>query len=119
MFLLLLWLFVIFVLYVNGLTTAMWACIAVPVVLFLLLFDRSAGKPSRTAVREEQPVRIDHPHYISDDEYECSVCGRRFSLPLNSCPHCGVQFSGRKTDDTEYDDELDEELEMDEWDEEE
>ena len=119
MFLVLLWLFVILVLYANGLTTAMWVCIAVPVVLFLLmLLDRTAVKSSWPAEREEQHVRIDHPHYITNDEYECGTCGRRFGRPLDSCPYCGVRFSSRKTDETEYEDEEDEEMDMDEWDEE-
>ena len=35
------------------------------------------------------------------------------------CPNCGTRFTGTREDMTAYDDELEEELDMDEWDEEE
>ena len=64
-------------------------------------------------------VRIDHPHYVSRDEYECGVCGRRFRRDMMVCPYCGIQFESQVVDKDEYDEELEEELEMDDWDDEE
>ena len=61
-------------------------------------------------------VRIDHPHLIDSDDYECSICGRRFSRNQMSCPYCGVRFTDTKEDYEEFDEEEDE---WDAWDEEE
>ena len=59
---------------------------------------------------------IRHPHVIDPDDYECSVCGRRFSMDQAECPYCSARFTGRKTDDMEF---LLEEDELESWDEEE
>ena len=61
------------------------------------------------------PHRIDHPHVIDDDDYECSVCHRRFRKAGTVCPYCGTHFSGSVVDDGEFEDEEDE---LEAWDEE-
>ena len=63
--------------------------------------------------------RIDHRHYLDPDEYECPRCGAKFRSNTMQCPNCGTRFTGTREDMTAYDDELEEELDMDEWDEEE
>ncbi len=70
------------------------------------------GKDKRPA---NGPHRIDHPHVIDDDDYECSVCHRRFRKAGMVCPYCGARFSGRIVDEEEYEDEEDE---LEAWDEE-
>ena len=79
------------------------------VIALGLLFG---GKGKRTP---GGPLRIDHPHIIDDEDYECSVCHRRFRKNVMSCPYCGVRFSGRVMDEREFDEEEDE---MAAWDEE-
>ena len=59
--------------------------------------------------------RIDHPHVIDPEDYECPVCHRRFPMNVMFCPGCGAQFSGRVADGREYEDEEDE---LEAWDEE-
>ena len=59
---------------------------------------------------------IYHPHVIDLDDYECSVCGRRFSKNRVECPYCNARFTDWKTDDMEF---LEEEDELESWDEEE
>ena len=60
-------------------------------------------------------TRIEHPHYIDDTDYECSVCGSRFDRASDTCPHCGAVFVHTEVDNEEYYEEEDEE---DAWDEE-
>lgn len=60
-------------------------------------------------------IRISHPHYISNTEYECSACGARFTLAYRSCPECKTLFTGTAVDNTEFEEEEEEE---DFWDEE-
>ena len=61
------------------------------------------------------PHRVDRPHVIDPDDYECSVCHRRFRKDQMVCPYCRTRFSGRVTDDEEF---LEEEDELEAWDEE-
>ena len=61
-------------------------------------------------------IIIRHPHVIEPDDFECSVCGRRFPKSQAECPYCNARFTGRKTDDMEF---LEEEDELESWDEEE
>ena len=68
----------------------------------------------RAGSSEKPRTRIERPHYISEDEYECGICGKRFDSPLSACPYCGVRFNRTETDEREYDDELEEEMDMDE-----
>ncbi len=103
------------VLAAKGDGTMLWILGGIAAVgLLCALFG---GKGGSSAASGERPrVRIDHPHVVSGDEYECTVCGRRFDRDTMTCPHCGVRFTDRKTDYEEFDDEEDE---MEAWDEEE
>ena len=75
------------------------------------------GKKSGVSAPSERPRhRIDHPHYYDPDDYECSVCGARFSQESTFCPNCGVRFNGIETDETEFIEEEDEEEFWDEMD---
>ncbi len=62
------------------------------------------------------PHRIDRPHVLDPDDYECSVCHRRFRKDQMVCPYCGTRFAERVTDEEEF---IDEEEELEEWDDEE
>lgn len=53
-------------------------------------------------------IRIYHPHYNGDDDYECSLCGCRFNDNRTICPNCDARFSRTDEDPTEYDMEEDE-----------
>ena len=61
------------------------------------------------------PHRIDRPHVIDPDDYECSDCHRRFRKDQMTCPYCGARFNGRVTDEEEF---IFEEDELEAWDEE-
>ena len=89
-------------------STALWILIGV----VILAACSGAGK----GVSRKGPHRIDRPHYIDDDDYECSVCGRRFDREQMSCPYCGSTFTDTEKDYGEFDEEEDE---WDAWDEEE
>ena len=52
---------------------------------------------------------------IDPDDYECSVCHRRFRKDVMACPYCGARFAGRETDEEEF---IFEEDELEAWDEE-
>ena len=80
--------------------------------IVILAACTSGGKknPSRN-----HPYRIDKPHVIDPDDYECSVCHHRFRKNVMVCPKCGTRFSDRKTDDEDF---LFEEDELEAWDEE-
>lgn len=98
----------------KGDHTFLWLIGGIAVLgLVCSLFCKSSGK---TASHERPRFRIDHPHYADHDDYECSICGHRFSRDSMSCPNCGVLFNGKKEDDTEWEEEEDE---WDTWDEEE
>ena len=88
-----------------------WIWIAF-IILIILVIAGSGRKGNRN--RQTKPYRIDHPHYITDDESECSVCGTRFSKKLASCPRCGTQFDSAETDEEEWYEEFDEECAWDE-----
>ncbi len=93
--------------------TVLWIVIG---VIVLAVLSGSKGKSSKSASSKGQPLRIDHPHIISDDESECSVCGKRFRGKSTVCPSCGARFTGSKEDCEEFDEEEDE---LEAWDEEE
>ena len=93
--------------------TVLWIVIG---VIILAALSGSKGKGSKSTSSKGQPVRIDHPHVISDDESECSVCGKRFRGKYSVCPSCGARFTGSKEDYEEFDEEEDE---LEAWDEEE
>ena len=99
--------------------TGFWIILGLLAVLLLA----SSGKQKKnagggSAGAEKTDKRIDHLHYIDQDEYECPKCGARFRKNIMVCPKCGARFSGRVENMAEYDDELEEELEMEEWEEE-
>lgn len=72
------------------------------------------GSDYRKEEEEETGTRIDFPHYITEDESQCSVCGARFLERLPVCPVCGARFGSLETDEREWDEEFDEECDMDE-----
>ena len=75
-------------------------------VLAVLLIAGAGSKRNRN--RPATPHRIDHPHYITSDESECSACGARFPKKLSSCPRCGITFDSVKKDEGEWYEEFDE-----------
>lgn len=88
-----------------------WAAV---ILLFVLLIGSTEKKGTKE--RQAKPCRIDHPHYVSADESECSVCHARFRQKAASCPKCGVRFAAVKEDRREWEEQFDEECEMDEED---
>ena len=94
-------------------TTVLWIVIG---VIILAALSGGKGKGSKSVGSKGQPIRIDHPHIISEDESECSVCGKRFRGKRSACPACGVRFENSKVDDEEFDEEEDE---LEAWEEEE
>lgn len=93
-------------------STVIW--IVLGVIALAALFG-SKRKGSKSNGSTGQPIRIDHPHVISDDESECSVCGKRFQGKQSVCPSCGARFTISKEDYEEFDEEEDE---LEAWDEE-
>ena len=89
--------------------------ILIGAVLFAAL-SGGRGKGSKPAGSRGKPFRTDYPHIISDDESECSVCGKRFRGKHSVCPFCGARFDGSREDYEEFDEEEDE---LEAWDEEE
>ena len=92
--------------------TAVW--IVAGIVFLLVLF--SGGKKGDRKTASGGPKRIDRPHVIDPEDYECSACRRRFREDVMVCPYCGARFTGRVTDEEEWDEEEDE---LEAWDEEE
>ena len=99
----------------NGDYTLFWVFGGL-VVLYLIaaLFGETGG--SRPARRGRPRTRIDIPHYMSEDESVCTVCGRRIPAYMPSCPNCGVRFNAVRENTEKWDEEFDE---MEAWDEEE
>ena len=93
--------------------TVVWIVLG---VVILAALSGSKGKGSKSAGSKGQPIRIDHPHVISDDESECSVCGKRFRGKQSVCPSCGARFTGSKEAHEAFDEEEDA---LEAWDEEE
>ena len=96
-----------------------WFWIVLAVLAVLLLSSSGKRKKNGNGSSGEDGRRVGHLHYIDPDEYECPVCHATFKRNVMVCPQCGTRFTGTREDMTAYDDELEEELEMDEWDEEE
>lgn len=92
--------------------TVLWIVLG---VIILAALSSGKEKSSKPVSSKGQPLRIDHPHIISDDESECSVCGKRFPGKRSVCPSCGACFTGSKEDYEEFDEEEDE---LEAWDEE-
>ena len=93
-----------------------WFWIIIGVVLLALLAGNkgSSGKKASSG----RPFRIDHPHYMSEDESECSVCGARFREKVMECPKCGARFGTATENQDEWYEEFEEECDMDEEEEE-
>ena len=89
----------------NPSSTLLWAGGILLLILIAALFG---GKGKGKKTRERPRTRINHPHLITEDEYECAVCGGRFRRNVMTCPHCGVRFNSARTDETEFDEEEDE-----------
>lgn len=86
-------------------------------IIVVAILAACFGKNKTASTSQLRPrLRVDHPHCINDDDYECSICGARFSRDMMTCPHCGVRFSGKQDDWEEFDEEEDE---LEAWDEEE
>ena len=98
----------------NGDYTLLW--IAGGCFVLLLVVSLFSGFGKKTVSHERPRVRIDHPHYMTEDESECTICGKRIPAYSSSCPNCGVRFNAAKEDGEEWDEEFDE---MESWDEEE
>lgn len=84
------------------------------IVIGAVILAACSGGGRKQPVRKG-PYRIDRPHVIDPDDYECSVCGRRFRKDRMTCPHCGAGFTGRVKDEEEF---FFEEDELEAWDEE-
>ena len=105
---------IVVVLAANGDYTLLWIIGAIVVLgLIATLFS---GNGKKTVTRERPRIRIDHPHYVSVDESECTICGRRIPAYVSRCPNCGVRFNAARKDEEEWDEEFEE---MEAWDEEE
>ena len=100
--------------------TGVWIALGLMALVLLASSGKSktnTGKRSASAGKNDK--RIDHLHYTELDEYECPKCGARFRKNVMVCPKCGASFTGTTENMEAYDEELEEELDMDEWDEEE
>ena len=100
-----------------GAATILWTGGILLVILFAAWLFRDGGAKEWAGKTSERPrVRIDHPHYASEDESECTICGKRIPAYAPRCPNCVVRFNASKEDEDEWDEEFDE---MESWDEEE
>ena len=95
-------------------STGLWIMIGAGAVIIAAVLGSSAGKEGRSA-EKKAPYRIDRPHVVEPEDYECSVCHKRFRKNVMVCPLCGARFAGRVKDSREFDDE---EEELEAWDEE-
>ena len=75
-------------------------------IVLLSLLAGGKGKNKNTGTQKHDPVRIHHPHYMTDDEYECSACKARFRNDTMTCPSCGAHFSRIREDDGEFIEEM-------------
>ena len=71
-------------------------------IVLLSLLAGGKGKNKKSGTQKHDPVRIHHTHYMTDDEYECSVCKARFRNATMTCPSCGTHFSRLREDDGEF-----------------
>ena len=89
------------------------------IVVLALICSLFGGNSGKSSARRERPrTRIDIPHYYDADEHVCSICGHRFYSSSMSCPHCGVRFNNKRTDERAFIEEEDEEEWWDEMEEE-
>ena len=50
--------------------------------------------------RKDTAYWIQKTHLFRSDEYECSVCGKRFDKTHVQCPYCGRKMTKSKYDPT-------------------
>ena len=87
-------------------SAAVWIVIGV-VILAALGGEKSRKVSGKTGNFESgQAARIDHPHYFSENESECSICGARFPGKEKVCPCCGARFVSAREDDLEFMEEM-------------
>lgn len=84
------------------------------IVIGIVVLAACSGGGKKNTGRKG-PHRIDRPHVIDPDDYECSVCHSRFRKNVMACPYCGSRFRGRVKDEEEF---IFEEDELEAWDEE-
>ena len=100
----------------NPTSTLRWTGGIILLIFAVTVFEtkrkRSGGA---TVLTEKAKARVYHPHLMTLDDYECTICGRRFRRDQMTCPHCGARFSAAETDEEEFDEEEDE---WEAWDEE-
>ena len=82
------------------------------IVIVVLILAACSGSGKKKPAGSH---RIDRPHVMDPDDYECSVCHRRFGKNVMVCPYCGAKFTDRVTDEEEF---IFEEDELEAWDEE-
>ena len=92
---------------------AIWMSVFVWIIIGAAILGACASGKRKAA--SDKPYRIDRPHVIDPDDYECSVCKRRLRKDQMVCPYCRVRFSVRVTDDEDF---VYEEDELEAWDEE-
>ena len=90
--------------------------IAVGIGVLAVCFGSRKSTEGTFSGKKGSVFRINHTHYYDANEFECSACGKRFQKKSMVCPHCGAHFTGTRTDNTEYEEEM---MEEEEWDEEE
>ena len=90
--------------------------IAVGIGVLVVCFGSRKSTEGTDSGEKGSVLRIDHSHYYDANEYECFACGKRFLKESMVCPRCGARFTGTRTDNTEYEEEM---MEEDDWDEEE
>ena len=78
--------------------------IIIGMVILVACFSGKGNKKADGS--QEKPTRINHPHYIDVDDYECSVCGARFRKKGMVCPKCGARFEETKEDEEEFIEEM-------------
>ena len=77
------------------------------IIGIMILAACFSGKGNRKACGSRgEPTRIDHPHYIDVDDYECSVCGARFRKKGMVCPKCGARFQKTMENEDEFIEEM-------------
>ena len=82
-------------------SSIIWILVILGVLAALL------GGGKKKPASGEGPVRIDHPHYMDEDDHECSVCGARFTgKGIMACPRCGAKFAATREDDGEFMEEM-------------
>ena len=77
-----------------------WFWIVIGAAVLLLLGGKSGVKQEKGG--SGKTYRIDRPHYMEEDESECSACGARFREKVMVCPRCGAVFAGARENQDEW-----------------